>query len=123
MVVVVDDEHPIRHMIALCLRAAGFAVLTTGEASEAVGLIQQHRPDVLVTDLELPGMDGRQLCEQVEPVRRENPFLTVVITGHDVKDRDWASRRAATVILPKPFRPSALLAEISNYFAPLQATT
>ncbi len=117
-VLVVDDEDPIRRMVEVYLRMAGYAVISTGEGEKAVDLAQTHDPDVVITDLGLPGMSGQQFCEEVELLQRCKPFLTIVITGNDdASETDWTSHRPATVVVFKPFAPSTLLDEINRFFA------
>lgn len=58
LVMVIDDDAAVRDAIALWLRPFGFAVLLVGSAEEAIALLQETVPDVIVADWQLPGMDG-----------------------------------------------------------------
>lgn len=116
-VLVVDDEEPIREVIAEFLMPQGFQVLLAKESSEAFQLLQSDAAiDVLITDVSLPGLDGVALSEVARDLR---PSIGVVyITG---KTEGFLSRSNVlmpnAVILRKPFFFPELLKALNESIA------
>ncbi len=75
-ILIVDDKEMMRDSLSLALSRAGHKVVTTGDPSEAVALLRQHRPGALITDLKMPKMDGIELLQKA---RAEQPDLPVVL--------------------------------------------
>ena len=67
-ILVVDDEREIVRALRRSLSAHGFTVLTASSGEEAVRVVSQQRPDLLLLDLLLPGMSGLEVCRQVRAV-------------------------------------------------------
>jgi len=76
-VLVVDDDPLILAGVAAALVAAGFRVWTTESGEEAMRLVERHRPEVVVTDLRMPGMDGLSLLDRL--ARRRGPVPEAAI--------------------------------------------
>jgi serine/threonine-protein kinase len=75
-VLLVDDEPTLLELTAEMLREVGFSVETAGDGREALARIEAREPDVVVADVEMPGMDGHELCRQVRASGRDAiPFL------------------------------------------------
>ena len=68
-ILVVDDEAPIRRVIELKLRKAGYNVLLASNGEEGLELIRALRPDAVITDVMMPKMTGRQMCEATEGMK------------------------------------------------------
>jgi CheY-like chemotaxis protein len=113
-VLVVDDEEPIREVIAEFLRPLGFKVLLAKQSSEAYQYLQSDEPiDVLITDLSLPDVDGVALSGVARDLRPE--IGVVFITG---KTEGFLSRSNVllpkSVILRKPFYFPELLKALNE---------
>jgi DNA-binding response OmpR family regulator len=67
-VLVVDDEEAIAEAVRARLESEGFAVLVAGDGPRAIQLHAEHRPDLVVLDLMLPGMDGLEVCKAIQRV-------------------------------------------------------
>ncbi len=116
-VLVVDDEGPIQRVIALKLKNRGYDVITANDGEEGLALLMSRRPDAVVTDIMMPKLDGKSLCEQADGLKREKPFLTIVITCRiSPEERSWVSEMTDTILMEKPFSPSGLLERIEAYF-------
>ena len=116
-ILVVDDEGPIRRVIELKLKNRGYHVLSASDGEEGLALLRTHRPDAVVTDIMMPRLDGKGLCEQAEPLKQGNSFLTIVVTCRISPDeRSWVGRMTDTVLMEKPFSPSKLLECLEEYF-------
>lgn len=119
LVLVVDDNRDTRDLFALYLPMAGYAVETAAEGREAVIKALTLYPDVIVMDLQMPGVDGwramRELCHNA----RTAATPIIVLTGHDFKDylRHSAFAEGATSYLTKPCLPERLAQEIGACLA------
>jgi signal transduction histidine kinase len=101
-ILVVDDEPTVRKIMARTLARHGALVSEADSVIEALKQIAQKRPDVLVTDISMPGMTGIQLGEQLQAQRVDVPVLFV--TGAELDARDEASIAALGArLLKKPF--------------------
>lgn len=112
-VLVVDDDPDLLKLLALRLSAAGYAVQTATSGEQAIASIAVNRPDVVVTDLKMGGMDGLALFEAIQ---KAAPTLPVIIlTAHGtIPDAVDATRRGVFGFLPKPFDGRELLAQVAQ---------
>jgi len=116
-VLVVDDEADIRTVMAEVLALQGYTVLQAADAPQALRLLQDARPDMLVTDIGLPnGMNGRQLADQV---RVEWPQLPVLmVTGYaESTVMKNETLPAQMELLTKPFAMHALVGKVEAMLA------
>ncbi len=109
-VLVVDDDDDIRNLVQARLQGAGHLVVSAGTADAALGLVEDKgAPDVAVLDVDLPGMSGLDLLQELR--RREGMNdLPVVFLSAKVQEEDVeAGRSLGAVYLTKPFVATALL--------------
>lgn len=102
-VLVVDDEEPLaRHLASFLGRdPRGFEVTTAGSAEEALDVLERFRPDVLLTDIRLPGLDGFELVRRAQS--KGHPMSVIVMTGSPSQDVDRTARElGVTSVLFKP---------------------
>ena len=105
---IVDDEAPLREAIAERLTDHGFVVEQAGSGEEAVERLASFAFDVLVTDLRLPGIQGREVLEAA--LERYPEIIAIVITGYGtVKDAVDAIKHGAADFITKPFQFDALM--------------
>ncbi len=99
---IVDDDSSIRWVLARALRADGFDVQDFEDAEQALAVLDGQHPDVLMTDIRMPGMSGLELARIVHETRSEIPVI--VMTAHTDLDSALASYESgAFEYLPKPF--------------------
>ena len=104
----VDDEAALREAIAERLSDHGFAVTQAGSGEEALARLTDFAYDIIVTDLRLPGVDGRQVLEFA--IERYPDIIAIVITGFGtVKDAVNTIKQGAADFITKPFQFDALL--------------
>ncbi|MBI4633023.1 MAG: response regulator [Deltaproteobacteria bacterium] len=116
-ILVVDDEAHVRRVIELKLKNRGYQVLTATNGREGLDLIRIEQPDAVIVDLNMPVMDGESLCRLTDPLKRERPFLTIVMTARiSPEERTWIEEMNETQFVEKPFSPSNLLERINAYF-------
>ena len=122
LVLVVDDDKGIRYLLRECLEAAGLCVEEAGDGATAFARIQLGGIDLVLSDLRMPGMDGRELLEALSAEPDAPPV--VMITG------DYSNDLAATLMalgaracLPKPFDGRDLVRVVManlNLFPPIR---
>ena len=99
------------------LKNGGYEVLLAEDGEAGRRVIETEKPDAVVSDINMPRMDGKQLCEATNHLKRERTFLTIIMTARIIHDEEqWISAMQDTVFMEKPFSPSAVLERIDQYF-------
>ena len=113
-VMTVDDSKTMRDMVAFTLRAAGFQVTAAEDGRQAISLLAANPVDVVITDLNMPVMDGVALIRalRADPKWRAVPIL-MLTTESDAAKKTEGRTAGATGWLVKPFNPEKLV-EIVN---------
>ena len=113
-ILVVEDEAPIRELIALNLRLVDFYVEEADSAEKALELIEINEPyDVAILDVMLPGMNGFSLCETI---RSNNNSIGIIILSAKSQEQDKIQGLSigADDYMTKPFSVSELLARVRS---------
>ena len=111
LILVVDDEPPIQRLVRAKLQADGYAVLTAGRGEEALALLEDQRPDLIVLDLMMPGIDG---FETLRRIRATSQVPVVMLTARaGDADKLRGLQGGADDYLTKPFNPDELSARIA----------
>jgi two-component system response regulator GlrR len=112
-VLLVDDDKDLLQLIAMRLAAAGYAVTAVESGEAALASLAVSRPQLVVTDLRMQGMDGMALFDAIH---RDSPSLPVVIlTAHGtIPEAVSATRRGVFSFLTKPFEPKVLLDTVAE---------
>ena len=122
-VLVVDDDPSVRTLLEMVLEVEGFSVQCAADGETALGMIADERPDVLLVDVMMPGIDGRALTRQLRTDPR-TADLPIVICSALADDPDqweaWAS--GANSFVPKPFDVNRLVAELAAAHASAMAS-
>ncbi|MEZ5284604.1 MAG: response regulator [Vicinamibacterales bacterium] len=122
-VLVVDDYPDALQVWSLYLRSAGFEVLTAADGRDALAQIGSHHPDLVVLDLELPGLSGFQVARQLREQPETRTLPLIAATGYSyTKQLDQARQAGFDAILVKPCDPDTLVAEIRRLLADRQAS-
>ena len=109
-VLVVDDEHQIAEIAKDYLQHAGFAVITTGDGLDALALVRDRRPDLVVLDLGLSRLDGLEVARRL---RRESNVPIIMLTARaEESDRLIGLELGADDYITKPFSPRELVARV-----------
>lgn len=110
-VLIVDDDQKLLNMLRRTLSYEGFQVLTAADGNAALAQAQQHRPDVIVLDWMLQGLDGIGVMNQLRAA--DDKTLILMLTARDaVEDRVTGLDSGADDYLAKPFAPAELLARL-----------
>jgi two-component system chemotaxis response regulator CheY len=118
-ILVVDDSPSIRQMLAVTLSEAGHEVLEAADGVLALHIAQQRVVDLVITDVNMPNMDGITLVRELRglPAYRLVPLL--MLTTESSSDRKMQGKQAgATGWIIKPFRPDQLLSTIDRVLGP-----
>lgn len=112
-VLLIDDDKDLLQLIAMRLTAAGHAVTAVESGEAALAALAVSRPQVVVTDLRMQGMDGMALFDAIH---RDSPSMPVVIlTAHGtIPEAVTATRRGVFAFLTKPFEPKVLLDTVTE---------
>jgi two-component system response regulator MprA len=109
-ILVVDDDPKLTTLVQRTLTYAGFAVEVAADGEAALVAARSRRPDLLVLDVMLPGLDGLEVCRQL---RAESDLAIVMLTARDaVADRIAGLETGADDYLVKPFSPDELVARV-----------
>ena len=109
-VLVVDDDQALSEMLGIVLRAEGYEALFCEDGSKAQSIFQETKPDLILLDLMLPGIDGIEVCKQI---RSESGVPIVMLTAKgDTLDIVKGLESGADDYIVKPFKPKELVARI-----------
>jgi|SRR3954468_16189690 CheY-like chemotaxis protein len=107
--VLAEDDDDIRAVTARILRRAGFAVVETADGAAALAAVREHRPAVVVSDIDMPVMSGVELCRSLrsDPATKDLPVI--LVSGSLTPGDDRPKTAQATAVVSKPFRPRELV--------------
>jgi two-component system chemotaxis response regulator CheY len=115
-VLVVEDSKATRELIAATLTALGVEVITAVSGFEALKVLPRHRFSLIVTDINMPDINGLELINFVKknPHYKDTPLFVVTTEGRD-QDRDKGIQLGASEYVVKPFEPERLSALVKKY--------
>lgn len=120
---VVDDEPNLLRAVAACLKAGGYEVSTARSGREALVQLAEAVPDLVVSDVRMPGMDGYQLARQLRGSPRTALVPIVFLTAKDeTADRIEGFRAGVDAYLTKPFEPEELIAVVNGILNRVERT-
>ncbi len=111
---VTDDERHITIAIRLKLQKAGFDVETSDNGEAALAAIQENQPAMLITDYQMPRMDGYELCRRLrrDPATSDMPVIMLTAKGYEMDIDQLKNDLKIDHIIVKPFSPRELLATV-----------
>ena len=114
-VLVVDDDPSIRLMLKEVLRDEGYTVSVAANGREALAQLEHDRPDLILLDLMMPEMDGRQFCREIAP-RQQSPEerVPVMVLTADRASREEVRSLGVDGYVTKPFDLDKLLDEVAR---------
>lgn len=114
-VLVADDEVHIVHVVAMKLRNNGFEVITADNGAEAYKLCCEEKPDIVITDYQMPQMTGIELVEKIRstPEIENTPVIILTARGFAIED-EQKERLNVAECLSKPFSPKELLSHVES---------
>jgi CheY-like chemotaxis protein len=116
-ILVVDDEPDTRELIREVLKECGSEVITSGSAEEALNALEEHKPDILITDLGMPDEDGYSLISKIRalPSERGGQIPAAALTAYArAEDRLRVLRSGFQFHLPKPVDSAELVTVVAS---------
>jgi len=114
-VLIADDETNIRNILDYTLHAEGFEVIPARDGEEAFVLAQSLRPDVIILDVMMPGVDGIATCRRLKADRRTARIPVIMLTARTTRaDRRAGGDAGADAYMTKPFSPARLIAAVQD---------
>ena len=111
-VLVVDDDQALAEMLGIVLQKEGLEVSHVADGAQAVEAFREVRPDLVLLDVMLPGMDGIEICRRI---RQESGVPIVMLTARtDTVDVVVGLESGADDYFVKPFKPQELIAQIGR---------
>ena len=110
-VLIVDDEPHIVELASLYLGNDGYTTLSAHDGLQALSMIQEHHPDLVVLDIMLPKLDGWEVCRRLRQDGNNVPIIMLTARGEDV-DRIVGLELGADDYVVKPFNPRELVARV-----------
>jgi len=119
-VLVIEDDRDVRRFYAAALHEASFDVIEAHNGLQAMEKAAENQPDVILTDLGIPGIDGFELCRRLKLDPRTNAVPIVAITGRYLSpvDHERVRRRGCICVLIKPIDASDLVSSLRKVLAP-----
>ncbi|ARV62406.1 two-component system response regulator [Nostocales cyanobacterium HT-58-2] len=114
-ILIVEDSPSELELMSHYLQESGYNVIQATGAKEALEKAQLHNPDVIVTDVVMPGMSGFELCRSLKrnPATQKVPIVICSSKNQEI-DRLWAMRQGADAYLTKPYTREQLLRAIKS---------
>jgi DNA-binding NarL/FixJ family response regulator len=120
---IVDDDPNLLLAVSETLRAEGYAIDTARRAADALVSIAERLPDLIVSDIRMPGMDGYQLVQKIRSNARTRLIPIVFLTAKDeITDRIAGFRTGVDAYITKPFEPEELVAVVASILDRVQRT-
>jgi twitching motility two-component system response regulator PilG len=116
LLMAVDDSSTLRRILAIMLERHGYRVLTASDGMQALALLNEHTPDLILLDITMPRMDGYQVCKVI----KQNPYTkhipVVMLSGNDgFFDKVKGKLAGATDYITKPFEEAPLAASVQKH--------
>lgn len=115
-VMVVEDDSTLRQALGDTLDVAGYETLTVSSGEEALSELHRFKPDIIVSDVHMNGMDGHDLLDNIQSKSPHIPFLLMTAFGN-INDAVKAMRSGAIDYVEKPIDPEKLVALVSRYIS------
>ena len=116
LVLIVEDDPASRLLATATLEGQGFHVAATGSAENAIELIARQAPDLILMDIQLPGMDGLELTRKLKADPATAHIAVVALTAHTLPLHQRAAMAAGCAgYIAKPVSPAVLSAQVRTY--------
>jgi len=117
-ILVVEDTPSEMELISSYLREGGYTVINAMDATEAMNKAIQQKPDVVVTDVVMPGKNGFELCRSLKknPATEKLPIIICTSKNQEL-DRLWGMKQGADVYVTKPFGREELVRAVKSLVA------
>jgi len=115
-ILVVEDNETNMYLIRFILRKSGHQVIEAGTGEEGVELALKEKPDLVIMDLQLPGIDGLEATRRIRNSEANEEIPIIALTSHAMAgDKEKALKAGCTGYIEKPINPETFMAEIEKY--------
>lgn len=115
-ILIADDSPTIRKFVSLSLKMQGFEVLTASDGMEAVELLPSNKIDLVITDLNMPNLDGFELIKSVRESFQYKEIPIIILSSlSGSKEIEMGIKTGANSYLVKPFDPKRIQYEVAKY--------
>lgn len=112
-ILIVEDEADILNLLEYQLRSSGYDVMTTSSGLDALKMVRQHQPDLVLLDLMLPGLDGFEVCRELKRDQATGSVAVIMLTAKgEEMDKVVGLELGADDYVTKPFSPRELVLRI-----------
>ncbi|MEN8172843.1 MAG: response regulator [Chloroflexota bacterium] len=116
VILAVDDSPTIRKLVSITLEKQGYQVLLAEDGLEALAIISEKTPDLILLDITMPRMDGYQLCQTIKENQKTEHIPVVMLSGNDgFFDKVRGRVAGSTEYITKPFDSDLLVQTVKKY--------
>ncbi len=114
-VLIVEDTPSEMELMSLYLREGGYTVINSANAQDALKMVAQHQPQVIISDVVMPGMSGFEFCRSLRknPETAGIPVIFCTSKNQDI-DRLWGMKQGASAYITKPFTREDLIQTVAS---------
>lgn len=116
-ILVIEDNDTNMYLISFILKKNGFEVIGARTGEEGVGLALKEKPDLIIMDIQLPGIDGLETTRKIRETKVDRELPIIALTSYAMTgDKEKALTAGCTGYLEKPINPDTVMSEIKKYF-------
>jgi two-component system, cell cycle response regulator DivK len=117
-ILVIEDQEDNRRIVRDLLTSVGYELIEAVTGQEGVALAESQRPDLILMDIQLPGLDGYEATRRIKANPELRPIPVIAVTSYALSGDDVKAREAGCAdYVAKPFSPRALLAKVREHLA------
>ncbi len=118
-ILAVDDSPTIRKLVSMTMEGQGYRVVVAADGIEALAILKEEHPDLILCDVAMPKLDGYQLCKIIKNSTDTKHIPVVMLTGKDgLFDKVRGKMAGCSNYIAKPFEPDLLISEVRKYVKP-----
>jgi DNA-binding response OmpR family regulator len=116
-ILIIDDEPHIIRVLKMALENAGYAVDEAYNGEQALAYLEKCQPDLMITDIDMPKLNGRDLCLHIKQNMPNHAFDIFILTARaEIEHREWSREMERVSFLEKPVSIMKLLVTINTHF-------
>ena len=112
-ILVIDDDPDVRKVMGVMLKKEGYEVKTASRREEALEILENEKPSLILLDVLLSGSDGRELCREIKTNEATRDIPIIMLSGHPGASQQFESY-GANDFIAKPFQTESLLEKLSR---------
>lgn len=115
LILIVDDETHILHVVSIKLKNAGFRIVTANDGEEGLAAAREHQPNLIITDYQMPFMTGLELCIALKEEEKTAHIPAMMLTARGFSlDKPYTEQTNIVALLSKPFSPREILTKVQS---------